>query len=108
MLQCWQADPQDRPLFSELRSAFDDMLCKQKNADELYMELTGDQSRQQTPPPPPSAGVYHEISDIGLDVAESPEIEPYMRMVGIISEPLRPNQLHHTSTPTNLYVDNPM
>lgn len=50
MLQCWQADPQDRPSFVELRSKFDTMLSEQKNATELYIDLSLD---QKLPPPNP-------------------------------------------------------
>lgn len=39
MLACWQEDALSRPSFIQLRADFDSMLAKQKNANELYIEL---------------------------------------------------------------------
>ena len=50
MMQCWQTDPQDRPSFVDLRSKFDTMLSEQKNATELYIELSLDQKQPQPNP----------------------------------------------------------
>ena len=113
MLQCWQADSNERPLFSELRSTFDEIICKQKSADELYMELSVEQRTIPTRPAVEQASAlttYHEITDAVSHVSvNSTDAEPYMRMVGMISEtsgiPV-PGDCH-TRTPLNPYVKEP-
>lgn len=54
MLHCWQEDPKDRPLFSQLRSTFSDMLQAssgnkyidlQVNEDAPYYQISDDMSR---------------------------------------------------------------
>ena len=45
MLACWKENPSSRPSFIQLRAKFDNMLAKQRNASELYIELqTGAES----------------------------------------------------------------
>lgn len=39
MLDTWQELPSDRPTFIDLRSKFDSLLSRQRNAGELYIDL---------------------------------------------------------------------
>ena len=101
MLSCWEALPDERPLFSELRSNFDRILSRQRNFNENYIDLS-DTSTLAAPIPSIDGASIVEEEEPVKEMKEKERVLSNSRLSNVYVESPSHSYDFKTERPTRL------
>ena len=102
MLSCWEALPDDRPLFGDLRSNFDRILSRQRNFDENYIDLSGATNTLAAPIPSIDAASVTEDEEPVKEMKEKERMLSNSRLSNVYVESPSHSNDFKTERPTRL------